>query len=468
MQRLYNAFVLNTLFYLYVTFLGFLPVKDTDFGWHYRCGNELLRQGKLCLENTFSYFLPNYKWGYSSVLYDVGTALTHTFFGFNGLTVLNALLWVAIAYLFVRLLHQNILVASPLVTGLFFLSWDVFHIGFRPQIISVVLFLLLLKIIDTYLSTRDLKQLLVLPFIFFFWVNIHMGFFLGLFILGFLLMQVFYEKKNTSFLFMVCLNSFGATLLSPFTWKVYPELLRHFQAPLYTLIAEWVRPEWLMQLLIIGATLITTYVLYTKKNKSLYKWAILFLTMYLAVTAKRNIPFFYITFLYVLFSEIKIRQTFSLFAKPLIFAVIITSVIFFSTQIPNTLRYNRGDSDYCNKGLVLLPCKLIQHYSNLKGNIFTMYEWGGYLIWKIPSAKVFVDGRMPAWATQNGESPYTTFLNIIQTKKGWNEELRKYKTNYLLIQNGTFLDLKLQEEKSKKYGWEELYRDSLAVLYKKV
>lgn len=101
------------------------------------------------------------------------------------------------------------------------------------------------------------------------------------------------------------------------------------------------------------------------------------------------------------------------------------------------------------------------------GNIFNTYEWGGYLIWKLPKMKVFVDGRMPAWKDDFGRYPYAVFLAILQTQPGWNEELRRNKTDYILISPGTFLDLLLQKE-SKTYGWQEIYRDKIAVLYQNV
>ena len=63
-----------------------------------------------------------------------------------------------------------------------------------------------------------------------------------------------------------------------------------------------------------------------------------------------------------------------------------------------------------------------------------------------------------------GKSPYQIFLNIIQTQPGWNEKVKKLKTNYLLISNGTFLDL-LLKEKAAQYGWQEKYRDTNAVIY---
>lgn len=101
------------------------------------------------------------------------------------------------------------------------------------------------------------------------------------------------------------------------------------------------------------------------------------------------------------------------------------------------------------------------------GNVFSMYEWGGFLIWRKPKIKVFVDGQMPSWKDNQGKSPYQVFLEIIQTKDNWNKRLKALKTDYLLITTDSFLDLLLQKE-AKKYGWQEEYRDDLAVIYKNV
>ena len=57
------------------------------------------------------------------------------------------------------------------------------------------------------------------------------------------------------------------------------------------------------------------------------------------------------------------------------------------------------------------------------------------------------------------------FYGFIQTQPDWNETLKKWHTNYLLIGNGTFLDLLLQKD-AAKYGWQEKYRDRVAVVYR--
>ncbi|NCO89179.1 hypothetical protein GW881_04660, partial [Candidatus Roizmanbacteria bacterium] len=48
------------LILLFIFILGFSPVKDTDFGWHYRCGKQIISGNTPCLKNTFSYYLSNY------------------------------------------------------------------------------------------------------------------------------------------------------------------------------------------------------------------------------------------------------------------------------------------------------------------------------------------------------------------------------------------------------------------------
>lgn len=46
--------------------------------------------------------------------------------------------------------------------------------------------------------------------------------------------------------------------------------------------------------------------------------------------------------------------------------------------------------------------------NEIKGKLFGDYGWGGYLVWKMPNEKVFVDGRMPSWRWKapKGESDW--------------------------------------------------------------
>jgi len=73
---------------------------------------------------------------------------------------------------------------------------------------------------------------------------------------------------------------------------------------------------------------------------------------------------------------------------------------------------------------------------------------------------------MPAWIDNDkNESPYTTYLHILQTQDGWDNELKDLKTDYILISPGTFMDLKL-ESNPQDFGYRQEYRDGVSVLYK--
>ena len=130
------------VFLLSVFFVSFLPVKDTDFGWHYRCGKQFFDQKSLCTKNEFSYFLPNYRSSNPSLFYNIILALTFDRFGFTGVDILGSIIFTLSALLFVKLIRAKRLLA---ITGFFlssFLSYSTFALGLRSQIITYFFFLL--------------------------------------------------------------------------------------------------------------------------------------------------------------------------------------------------------------------------------------------------------------------------------------------------------------------------------------
>jgi hypothetical protein len=45
------------------------------------------------------------------------------------------------------------------------------------------------------------------------------------------------------------------------------------------------------------------------------------------------------------------------------------------------------------------------------GNVFAHYNYGGYLIWKVPGEKLFIDGRMPSW-TEGRQNTMADYIRI--------------------------------------------------------
>ena len=59
------------------------------------------------------------------------------------------------------------------------------------------------------------------------------------------------------------------------------------------------------------------------------------------------------------------------------------------------------------------------------------YDFGGYLIWKMPQHKVFIDGRLEMYLGQVGKD----YLILINGGSGYNILLDKYKIDFLLVHN---------------------------------
>ncbi|HUS52345.1 MAG TPA: hypothetical protein VMX77_02660, partial [Candidatus Bathyarchaeia archaeon] len=265
--------------------------------------------------------------------------------------------------------------------------------------------------------------------------------------------------------FTLILLGLAATLLNPFGNKIYFEAWRHFSGtPLSHLIAEWVPPPAWLQIIIILLTGASIWILVQTKKRSLTLFKLLVLAglAFLALRARRDIIFFFF-FAGNIFSLIKIKNK---WLTPLTFLAAITIFIFgFFLQLPRTIMIDANWERFCETRSVCQAAEFLKKQPE-KGNIFNTYEQGGFLIWQLPEYKVFVDGRMPAWPHPSGKSPYTIYLETLQTQPGWQETLKEHKINWLLISPGTFMDLKIKDN-PQSFGWQEVYRDKKAVIYKK-
>lgn len=447
----------STLFLLIIFLLFFLPVKDTDFGWHYRCGHEVLNGDTTCLyKNTYTYYLHDFEWAYPRLGYDITLSLVFDNFGFVGVSFLGAtMMTIAFGLVFFGFSGSKSLKIILMMLGIFG-SWSIYSLGYRSQIVSI--FFLAIEIF----ILRKPRLEWLLPILFAIWANAHPGFFLGPIVFA---IYIALNKPSVKKIIIFCLSCM-ATLVNPYGFRIYEEVLRHLFTPLNTLIAEWVSPSIIQILTIIGILIFSTFLLTKQKTKPGYLFFVAVIFGLMAISARRNLPLFYFVAPLV-FLEIIPKFTQDLIDIMMLAVLPIVCLILIGNA-KNTFSFDTKQDLYCKTELITLPCQAIDYFNNKKGNIYNTYEWGGYLIWKIPNMKLFVDGRMPAWPTENKKSPYTVFLEILQTKPGWNELLDKYKTDYILVGTGTFLDIALEKNKGIQFGWKEEYRDKTAVIYQKM
>jgi hypothetical protein len=68
------------------------------------------------------------------------------------------------------------------------------------------------------------------------------------------------------------------------------------------------------------------------------------------------------------------------------------------------------------------------------GNIFNDYNYGGYLIWKLPSQPVYIDGRMPSWRSSNGQKYLSNYFNILNHPETYHYAFQRYNIRCSLLE----------------------------------
>jgi hypothetical protein len=91
-------------------------------------------------------------------------------------------------------------------------------------------------------------------------------------------------------------------------------------------------------------------------------------------------------------------------------------------------------------------------------NLFSTYNWGGYLTWKAREYPVFVDGRTDLF----GDEIIAEYIEVETAAEGWHEILDKYKINTIMIGTDTAISKILPEN-----GWNISYKDDSVLIFAK-
>lgn len=303
------------------------------------------------------------------------------------------------------------------------------YAGIRPIAWTVLFLALLLKV----LKSRNSRVVWLIPLIFIVWANLHAGFIAGLAILAF-----FAIKNRQKILAAVLGLSVLATFINPYGPRLYVEIARTtFDGSLHFQIAEWA----IFYVPIAATAFVCLWgaSFWLLRRKKLSNWIdvgpILFAA---ALSATRNIPLFVIATMQDLdnfFGEIKIQlpKTPDLPSKIVLrlFAISVSGwlvYVFVTTFIPWPQPY----APYPVQAAAYLrtnPCS---------GNLFNDYNYGGYLIWQLPSQPVYIDGRMPSWRNSSGQKYFDIYNKVIDNKATRTSQFAKYNIRCVLLSRNSF------------------------------
>jgi len=442
---------------------------DPDFGWHLRMGEIIIHSG-IPKTDPFSYTMPNYPFVDHEWLTNFFIASIYPYIGKIGLAIIFSLFPLVALLITVKSFWRE-----P-YRSLFLLSTTIFSLfsGIRVQVITWFFFALLLLIINNQIYWRRFRWFL--PVLFLLWVNFHGGFAVGIVTLGIVMVVDLYERKSSYFLnpksyIFILLLCLLATFLNPYGYRIWWEIWMQFSdTSLHWTVSEWIptlaNPMEISIWFFLFFSL--TFVLIYRK-KFIGKEIILYICFFIfGQTSVRNVPLWILVALPVLikgfdffidkakkyrFGEQRARVLLKGFT---IFVLLVVTV-----QTWRLYRNNLSESSFYPKNAVQF---LHNHLPS--GNIFSSYDWGGYLIWKLPKKKVFIDGRMPSWrwkapSVKESDYAFRDYQNIGSGKLPWKTVINKYHITMV------FLPVSIEKKERKKSYWLRFLENPDIVFYGK-
>jgi hypothetical protein len=469
---------------------------DSDLWWHLQSGRVMSETGKPLITDVFSYTRNGQEWVNHSWLGEVALYGIYRVSGWTGLSA-----WMGLMAVLVAVLLWWQVSGSTYTRAAFILFTSVVCAPLwtpRPQFFSL-LFLAFL----TWLTARWLEKggkiIWITAPLFILWSNLHGGYMLGILFLlacaiGLVMDAILYTGEDARHAFrqsgVLLLSAAGGYLAAAINPNGYRMWLIPFQTVgvgvLRQFIQEWSSPDfhspetWPFAIFI----LLLVFCLSRKTGKTPF-WmlipSLLFLLM--ALYARRNLAA-----AAVVATPMLIEAWNSLPLKE-----------FFTRMIPASIRewisrYRKIDqqqlSDNQKKWINLVFAGLMGLFCFFKlagvthpilmeayeqkfypaeaekfmemnkpindGRLFNSYNWGGYLVWKNPQTKIFVDGRTDLF----GDEILGEWMTVAQAGEGWQGMLEKWNVTRIILEPDRPIIAVLPSA-----GWEERYRDSQAVVF---
>jgi len=414
---------------------------DPDFGWHLTAGNYI-REHWIPAHDLFTYTARNFPWIDHEWGNDVLVSWLYQIGGYGLLTAIWAGLWTAAICLFRNKIRLTILVIAILAI--------MPYVGVRTTVWSVLGVAILLEIIQH----RSRRAKAFIPLLFLIWANLH-----GSFVIGFAIIAYFGVIRRQWQYFYLLLICVLMSFINPYGPRLYVEIARTlFDPALHHEISEWrsfyLQPTTWPFIVLWGVG----FWLFAKdKFKNWIGVAPIMLLASLSTT--RYMPIF----VTVALRDIDNYSRQYSFPKNLdrprkiivsIFLLLVIGVIgYFLHQAYQP--YGR-ESNYPSQAVAYLKVH------GCSGNLFNDYNYGGYLIWKLPSVPVYIDGRMPSWREPSGQTYMARYYDVLAKPAVQKAEFTHYNVRCALL-SGSSLNQKIGKDLIKA-GWKTVVRANGSVL----
>jgi hypothetical protein len=455
---------------------------DSDSWWHLQSGRWIVENSAVPRFDPFSHTRAGAPWIDHGWLPQAVFYLAFRAAGYGGLVVLLAALVTASFYLMwrqcpggERWLRALVFIVAAVASGII---WAI-----RPQMVSFLLAAALSYLLYRFKNGAT-RALWLVPLVMLLWANTHGGFAIGFLLLA---AYLFGEVGNQILrregadpgvgwpgvgqLFLVTVVCILILPLNPNTFAMWSYPFRTVGiGVLQEYIQEWQAPDFhqffLHPFIWLLLAALTAFGL-AKRRADFTDLTVVALFSYLSLLAVRNIPLFAL-----LTAPIIVRYGTDAMTAwrgggwlirqrgnagiPALNLVLLALLLTASLARVALVVVEAGQEASEPEGLPSGAVAYLQAEAP-RGRLFNDYNWGGYIIWKLPQYPVFVDGRTDLY----DDALLRDYLAIYQTAPGWEAMLDAYGVGIALIDRAAPLAAALAADSA----WELSYRDDIAAVF---
>ena len=478
-------FFLLLLFTAYYTLIASPAVNsyllhDPDVWWHLRTGQWIVEHKAFPFMDSFSQPLQGQRWYAYSWLFEVllyGVFSHYGLLGVVGLTVILCLLIALALYIHVRRFVTN----------------DLWAMGFallgalglaplcnpRPWLFTILFFIIEYTLLIAARQTGKQRLRWWLVPLFALWANLHIQFIYGLFLLGFDTVQPWLEEAlQRNFdrgrwaaqldlqRWLLLLACGLATLATPYHYKIYWVVFeyaggkRAFQlvtelGPLkFSSFGDWV---------VLGLALWAIFWLGWQQLTKRASLLLLLIGIMVALRSHRDIWFLMVIAIGIPAAALAGREQSvapifstrtrnSLQAAAVLLTCLLLGGLAQRRQLSNPTLQRAVDEHF-----PAAAARVIEE-RGYHGPLYNHFNWGGYLIWRLPQLPVSMDGRTNLY----GDARIVNHFDVWNGKRQWAQDSDLTTAGIVLTAPGQPLSELLRNDPR----FELVYNDNVALLFR--
>ncbi len=460
---------------------------NEDLGRHIKLGEVISQTKSVPTTNLFTYTNPDFPFINHHWLAELFFYLINLYAGLQTITLIKIAVIIIAVFIIFSLANKIAGFLPALFSASLLAPIMMTRADERPEIFGFLFFAILLLILFGS-ENPPKKYLAVIPFILVIWINTHLSFIYGVFLLSVFLLKniwLFYKKMSAKndfiFYFSIFITSILALFINPngVSGVLYP--LKIFQNYGYMIVENQdvfflltrIGNKLIPYFLVVAPIIITTiiYAIFLNKkirfvnyqlpitNYSLSVIALIFSA--LSFLALRNFPFFVLSAIPAFAIALKIisekyLKKWRKYETTAILVLIIINLTFaiFLYQKPN---FNLAIAENYKNGVDFFL------KNNLPGNIFNNFDIGGYLDYRLyPRYQTFVDNRPEAFPKEF----FAKYRQIQTDSVIRRAEFKKYNINSVIfsVNDITPWAQEFLQQIIKNPEWQAVYLDNAMII----